>query len=61
MIAKQEMKGTFDISFYGFPLLFVSRSVLTPARKGGRMATVYAIHVTPWIAFGITVVGKKAE
>ncbi len=55
----QHMKGTFDISFYGFPLFFMSKSVLTPNK--GRVATVYAIHITPWIAFGITVVGKKVE
>jgi hypothetical protein len=32
-----------------------------PSKKGGRVATVYTIHVTPWIAFGITVKWRKKK
>jgi len=56
---KQHMKGNFDISFYGIPLIFVSKSVLIPERIGGSVATVYSVHITPWFAFGVTKVGKK--
>jgi len=62
MKTKQEhMKGTFDISFYGIPILFISKSVLTPQRTGGRVATVYSVHITPWFAFGFTKIGEEVK
>lgn len=53
----QNLKGKFDITFHGIPLLFVSRSILTSEK--GNAATVYSIHVTPFFAFGFTVKNKK--
>lgn len=49
----QNIVGTFNITFYGIPLLFVSKSVLTSEK--GSVATVYSIHVTPFLAFGFTI------
>ncbi|MBI2064837.1 MAG: hypothetical protein HYT62_02145 [Candidatus Yanofskybacteria bacterium] len=53
----QSLKGNFNITFYGIPLLFVSKSVLT-SEKGSR-ATVYSVHITPLFAFGVTFKNKK--
>ena len=49
----QNIKGNFDITFLGIPILFVSKSVLTP--ENGKIATVYAIHITPFFSFGFTI------
>ena len=53
----QNIKGRFDITFYGIPLVFVSKFVLTSEK--GDVATVYSIHITPFFAFGFTVKNKK--
>ena len=53
----QNLRGNFDIKLFGIPLLFVSKSVLTPGL--GRTATVYAVHITPWFSFGFTVRSKN--
>jgi len=55
----QNVKGNFDITFFGIPLLFISKSVLTPGK--GRVATVRSIHITPFIAFGFTTVKRLAS
>lgn len=52
----QDIKGAFNITFRGIPLLFFSKSVLTSEK--GSVATVYSIHITPFLAFGFTVKNK---
>ncbi len=51
----QNLKGSFNITFHGIPILFFSKSVLTSEK--GSIATVYSLHITPLIALGITIKG----
>lgn len=46
----QKVRGEFDITFLGIPLLFVSKTVLKS--DNGAIAEMYSFHLTPWFAFG---------
>ncbi|MFA5830761.1 MAG: hypothetical protein WC878_02925 [Candidatus Paceibacterota bacterium] len=51
----KNVKGSFDITLRGFPILFVSKSVLTS--KKGEKAIIYSIHFTPFFTLGFTIKG----
>lgn len=46
----QKVKGEFDITFLGIPLLFVSKTTLKS--ENGSVAELYSLHLTPFIAVG---------
>ena len=46
----QNINGKFAVTFRGFILLSFSKTELTSER--GDVALVYAIHLTPLLAFG---------
>jgi hypothetical protein len=53
----QNLKGNFDITFWGNVILSVSKSVLTPEK--GTTAIVYSLHLTPLFAIGFTRIVKS--
>ena len=54
----QKLAGNFSVTFRGIVFLAVSRTVLWTTGTGiekpaGSEATVYAVHITPFFAFGV--------
>lgn len=56
----QTLRGKFNMVLRGIILIFVSKTVLQ-AGNSTRAAVVYALHITPFLALGFVIRGRKYE
>ncbi|MEX0877390.1 MAG: hypothetical protein WDZ40_00830 [Candidatus Spechtbacterales bacterium] len=53
----KQIKGGFDTKVFGTRFLFVSKTTLI-SKKGNKVA-VFSLHITPFLAIGITLNNKN--
>ena len=56
----QKLSGTFNLSFWGIILFFVSKATLTQKEgtKSVSAVDIYTLHITPFFAVGIPIPRK---